>query len=63
MQFESCSSWLGVLIIVGDADIVEDCWVQLGGTGTKITSHDRCVVMRNIFCFGACGAQVVEATS
>jgi hypothetical protein len=54
---------LGVLIIVGNADIVEDCWVQFGGTGTRIACHDRCIVMPNIFCFEACGAQVVEAKS
>jgi len=54
---------LGIVIIVGNADIVEDCWVQFGGTGTKIGSHDRCIVMPNIFCFEACGAQVVKAKS
>jgi hypothetical protein len=54
---------LGVLIIVGNADIVEDCWVQFGGTGTEIASYDRRIVMPTIFCFGTCGAQVVEAKS
>jgi len=54
---------LGIVIIVDNADIVEDCWVQFGGTGTKIASHDGCIVMPNIFCFEACGAQVVEAKS